>query len=431
MKAQNKIIATWCAAIATMFGISKMYLFFHSIDFFDGHSVYNDEGCVRTKVFGASEDQTRLNNNSIIMTEWKVVDYKVGEDRPGAIYAASGFRYGGTAKSAADFVENYLTIEELPIVGYPKGVDFHPHGMFVHKPDDTLYVINHALENGGERIDVFQIVKTATEDIDDMDNDVPIGLEFKYSITSDWMKEHMNGVLNSIVVVEPNKFYVTQYYDSALDRSTDGWINVDQREGLKRVNAVVLKRRLTCVWYCEYNNDESSSSPVQCRKVADDFVMANGMTTNADQSKIFVADTIDKTITVFDRDASTNDLNGRTSVMLSSAIDNIKFDEESGNVYGAGMSNLFHSFRNHELSPGQDVETSTSGMLELSLVTQKKKYGTKYETLWKAKEVLSTPKLNMATNGIRMNHYYVMSSGCGFDGILVCPVVGEPTRDEL
>jgi len=319
----------------------------------------------------------------------------------------------------------------LPIVGYPEGIDFHPHGMFVHKPDDTLYVVNHAFENGGERIDVFKIVTAATEDIDDMDNDVPIGLEFKYSITSDWMKEHLNGVLNSIVVVEPNKFYVTQFYASAQDRSKDGWINADHREILKITNALVFKRRLTCVWYCDYNTDESSSSPLHCRKVADDFIMANGMTTNADQSKIFVADTIGKTITVFDRDASTNDLNGRTSVMLSNAVDNIKFDEESGNVYGAGISNMFQSYRNHEFSKGQDVETSTSGMLELSLVTQKKKYGSKCETFWKAKQVLSTPKLNMATNGIRMNHHYVMSSGIGFDGMLVCPVVEEPNRDEL
>jgi hypothetical protein len=236
------------------------------------------------------------------------------------------------------------------------------------------------------------------------------------------------------VVVEPNKFYVTQYYQKALDRSEDGWISSDQREILNIVNSVVLKRKLTFVWYCEYNNDKislASSSPLHCRKVADDFVMANGMTTNTDHSKIFVSDTVGKTITIFDRDTSTNDLNGRTSVMLSKAIDNIKFDEVSGNVYGGGMSNQFHCFRNHELYKGQEVETSTSGMVELSLVTQKKKYGTKSETVWKARHILSTPKLNCATNGIRMNTHYVMSSGIGFDGILVCPVVEEPNQDEL
>lgn len=40
---------------------------------------------------------------------------------------------------------------------------FHPHGIYIRKDktdNQWLYVINHAYDKGGERIDVFKFIET-------------------------------------------------------------------------------------------------------------------------------------------------------------------------------------------------------------------------------------------------------------------------------
>jgi len=377
--------------------------------------VHDDEGCVKIMSIGASEDQTKFNNNSVLMTQWRVVGYKPGEDRPGAIYVASGFQKGQNAKSTKEFVANDLKIEELPIVNYPEGVDFHPHGMNILKEDRTLYVINHAYENGGERIDVFGIA-TADDDDDDLDNDIPNRLDYKYSITSDWMKKDMNGSLNSLVVVEKNKFYVTQFLVEPDHRDENELLSFETKQMLAFLKAMIFGSRNTYVWYCEYN-DASPSSTLDCRKAADQFIAVNGITHNIDYSKIFVSDS--KEITVFDRDASTNVLSGRDTIHFSNFVDNLKFDDLSGNIYGGTLNNLRYMLQNKY---PEESEDSTTGVVEI--FNQKNEDGS--SSMWKAREVLSTSKLNGVSNGLRMNNYYVIGAGgLGYKGLLVCPVVDQ------
>jgi hypothetical protein len=402
----------WFSAVALAFAVSSTWKFLNSIDYFmlQRFLIYKDEECVRVRSIGPSEDQSRFNNNSIILTDWAVLSYMPGEDRPGSMHVASGFSKSSTATSTKSFVENDLKFETLPIVGYPEGIDFHPHGIYIHKPDNTLYVVNHAFEKGGDRVDVFGI-STAEDGDDDPENDVPNKLHFKYSITNDWMQKELNGLLNDLVVVEPNKFYVTKYRPETEDRSEDGFMSLQTRTALYGLKAMILKPKKTSVLYCEFENEK-----LECRTVAEQFSMANGIAHNPDYSKIFVADSLDRTITIFDRDPSTNDLNGRTEVDLPNQIDNISFDEASGIVYGGSVTNVYATLKDYSLYQGKkETETSTSGVMEFS---QQANGG------WKGKIVLSTSKINYCTNAVRMGSHYVMGAGAApFEGVLVCPVV--------
>ena len=67
-------------------------------------------------------------------------------------------------------------------------------------------MVNHAYAEGGERIEVFDIRVDS--------NDVPYRLDYKYSITSDFFNDKLMGVINSIVVVDKNKFYITKFMDA-------------------------------------------------------------------------------------------------------------------------------------------------------------------------------------------------------------------------
>ena len=93
------------------------------------------------------------------------------------------------------------TLRKLDIEGWPIGVAFQPHGIYVLKEDATLYVISHGMKQGGERIEVFNVVCDS--------KDIPISLKYLYSIHSDELNKNSYGALNSLVVVSKDKFFIT------------------------------------------------------------------------------------------------------------------------------------------------------------------------------------------------------------------------------
>jgi len=410
-------IIALCACIAAYSCMTKIFEVMTLLDVLEEPYTHHDENCVKITSIGASEDQHKFNNNSILVTEWRVTGYEPGEEIPhGAMYVASGFQQGSATpnKTTKEFVDNDLRIEKLPLLNYPEGVAFHPHGLYIRREDRTLYVVNHAYEKGGERIDVFAI-GTAEDGDDDPENDVPNRLEYKYSITSDWMKNEMNGIFNSLIVVEKNKFFVTQYL--AMKESHDGWLSFKGKVTLERIKSLFFGKRGTFVWYCEYDNESTASSSLECTKAADDFIGANGITHNSDYSKVFVVD--HKTINVFDRNPSTNALEGRALVDIPHLADNVKFDDVLGNVYGGTINNLWSTVFVHHFP--EESEDATSGIVELEF--DPKGSGS---ASWKSREVLSTSKLNAVSNGLRMNNFYVLGAGgFGYPGLLVCPVTKD------
>ena len=93
--------------------------------------------------------------------------------------------------------------EKLEIEGWPEGIAFQPHGVDVIREENLLYVINHALKQGGERIEVLYI-KTD-------DRNEPTGLKYLHSITSEEINKEAYGAFNAIAVAEHGKFYVTRH----------------------------------------------------------------------------------------------------------------------------------------------------------------------------------------------------------------------------
>lgn len=420
MKTQNKILLS-----ATFLLLGKVVTLLRDLNFFEeSPRASNDDECYRIRSIGASEDQTRFDANSVFVTNWMILKYDPTEaDRPGKIRVVSGFQKTDHQfkKSTKDFVDNDLTIRELPMKGFPEGNYFHPHGMYYREQEHQLYVINHAYAKGGERIEVFDVEIDVQYDVYDDDGDsedgtnIPIGLTYKHSITSDWMKEELNGILNSLVVVEPNKFYVTQYESHAQAFSDEAWFSLDTKYKIHLANLIIFRPREAKVWYCDYSTDS-----LDCRIVADGFVMANGITaTTPDYSQVFVTDYYGKEISILDRNKSTNDLTINTVLPTVAHIDNLKFDPDSGRVYGGGVTNFFWSIVNGAFYYPQEVDTSTSGTFELSKEES--------SNSWTLREVLSTSKLNFGTNSVRINDYYVMGAGgLGLPGLLFCPVLADP-----
>lgn len=78
--------------------------------------------------------------------------------------------------------------------------------MDVLRDEKELYVVNHALGQGGERIEVFSIIT------DERPSHLllPLRLKYLHSVTSEEINKLAYGAFNAIAVASPNKFYVTR-----------------------------------------------------------------------------------------------------------------------------------------------------------------------------------------------------------------------------
>ena len=365
------------------------------LDYFKEVKPY-DEGCVHISGVPGAEDQSKWNDGVILMSsakrfnvERELTDEHIEE---GAIFVYSGLK----AQQNMSEVKN-LPLKKLPIKGWPEGISFQPHGIYVDREFSMLYAISHALFAGGERIEVF--------DIRCDENDVPNVLNYKYSITSENLNREAYGILNSITVIEPNKFYVTKFKPTPLPpygKPAKGWTAL--------IDALV--RPSTYVLYCTY---EPSDNKLECFKAADGFMVANGITHNKDKSLIFVGDLFAKSVSVFKRDVNNNTLTQVSLIDTKAGIDNLKYDDTTGNIYAASLQSMRHNMNTIALYPNRSNE-SYYGITEIESFEDMQG-----KTRYSSRELIITNKMNGGSNGLRM-HDKVFLSSFLHEGFLVCPI---------
>lgn len=66
------------------------------------------------------------------------------------------FAFGYLMTDAPTYIFAFQ-LEQLKIENFPYDVAFHPHGIFLDRENQQLYVVNHAYAKGGERIDIFNV----------------------------------------------------------------------------------------------------------------------------------------------------------------------------------------------------------------------------------------------------------------------------------
>jgi hypothetical protein len=94
------------------------------------------------------------------------------------------------------------TVRDLKLHGFPEGVAFYPHGLSIWE-GKWVYVINHAYNRGGERVEVFEIRNEGTIEL--------------YYLQSFEFPDNMAGALNDLAVVAPGEFYITHFWPVEQD----------------------------------------------------------------------------------------------------------------------------------------------------------------------------------------------------------------------
>tara|TARA_B100002052_G_scaffold58366_1_gene51382 strand:+ start:662 stop:1687 length:1026 start_codon:yes stop_codon:yes gene_type:complete len=164
--------------------------------------------------------------------------------------------------------------------------EFHPHGISVYESNDKtiLFVVNH--RKNKNTIEVFNLVNNS--------------LVFKKTIESDLLNSP-----NDIVAINENEFYVTNDHGNS---SIFGKMIEDYLQ-LSKSNIIFFNGK-------------------KFKVVIDKLQYANGINVNNNKTKVFVAETIGKSVSIYNRNTASNDLSLQQKIYLDSGVDNIELDNQ-------------------------------------------------------------------------------------------------------
>ena len=202
-------------------------------------------------------------------------------------------------------MSDYPLIHPIDIKNWPKGVAFHPLGL--HLRNDTLYAINNAYLQGGERIEVFQVEGIKSQP----------GLKWQRSIQ---LPEYMYGIANDLVFTSNHEFFITTWHsqpDSPAGRS----------QCLCSKLRITLEMLLGLEW-TYLHRCKDSNGQATCEAVASGMLM-NGVTLRGEE--LWVADTVGRTVRRLkiepDRVVEVQRID------TEYGVDNMEYDEVSDKIY--------------------------------------------------------------------------------------------------
>ncbi len=201
-------------------------------------------------------------------------------------------------------------------------IDFHPHGISFHRDPSgaSLFVVNHRRD--GEFVEIF-----------DWRNGE---LTLRDSITDPLITRP-----NDVAATGPRSFYVT------IDHGSSSRLGMAAEEYLQLARA-----------YVAYFDGNSA------RIVAAGFAFANGVNLSPDGSRVYVAASVSRTISVFDRNQADGTLKLAYVIDANTGVDNIEVDQE-GNLWVGAHPRLL-TFSRYAKDPSR---TAPSQVLKVTFFT--------------------------------------------------------------
>lgn len=329
-----------------LFAYNKM-----NVDNFDA-KLFSNQDCISLNTNHDGTEDIEFFNEEYLITaagnfHWFYSHIKVDSVPSGEIYLIN--------KNGR---ENPIKLE---MVDYPKDVSFHPHGIFT-KNKKFLYVLNHAYNKGGERIDYFEI---------DVANKKAL---YKSSMI---FENEYNGRINDFVVLDD--------YNTII-ASTWRAFKINKNEPNKFLSIMefilsLIEIKLNNVLTCGFKENKC--------KILESFVMSNGVNWNR-KDKVYVVDSSQRMVKEFKISFSPNDssFNGldlihTRTINIGFFLDNVIYDEENDKLYLAlfatpiKLGNVLQYYEKNQFLPEKNLSqdftkaVSIAGGAEYDLKTDK------------------------------------------------------------
>jgi hypothetical protein len=210
-------------------------------------------------------------------------------------------------------------VDKIPLEEFPN-IAFHPGSMYIH--NNILYVINHAYNKGGERIDSFKLHTAAGG---------RLSLIYQKSFL---FGEEFNGMFSDLVVLSHDRFYITVTKPNP-DRN-DGPVYNPWNSFLNFMSTL-LGFKHSYLLYC---NEKDEQGNPKCKKVPQaNGVMLTGMTMN-EINKILYTSDINGDIKVYQLNKTYEEPFLNNTVKLDFNPIKVTFDEITNKLYVGGVSKL-------------------------------------------------------------------------------------------
>ena len=176
---------------------------------------------------------------------------------------------------------------ELNILTSNINFEFHPHGIAVYEKEQSalVLVVNHRTEEN--TIEVFHLINNKL-------------------IYQNTLRDPLLISPNDIVAINDNQFYVTNDHGSSskLSQLFEDYLQ------LSRSNVLYF-------------------DGIFFNIAVSDLKYANGINLSNDKTKIYIAETTGRRISIYNRKELTNELIFEESIYLKSGVDNIEIDNEN------------------------------------------------------------------------------------------------------
>eukprot|EP01095_Lingulamoeba_sp_RSL-Kostka_P016126 TRINITY_DN774_c0_g1_i1.p1 TRINITY_DN774_c0_g1~~TRINITY_DN774_c0_g1_i1.p1 ORF type:complete len:485 (-),score=101.49 TRINITY_DN774_c0_g1_i1:1-1455(-) len=446
----------------------------------------NDDDCKRIKGVIGSEDITRVifkniekNNIEHMFDKWLLI---TSDDRTNLwCDETTGPNFTENGNVFAYNVE-MSRLYKMKLNGFPIDLEnliaFHPHGLYLHKETNQLYVVSHAYKKGGERIEVFTIIENNQynndnnnnnnndddEDINivydesSLPNDIPFKLVHSHSIIprpESGNNSDFNGILNDLLVLNENEFYVTNFrvYPDSLSghKHQNPKTFSDYKNSVLDIVGGLSQQSNTFLWHCHRNTDIQFSSDTinnnnnnnieyLCKHIYQGValngineVLTHPSLNQEKESHILISDPVfhQKQIHLLKRNKLTNKLTFITHLNLPFSVDNIEVDLDSHNneiITAGGIGKLLevlkYSDNPHNFSNDKLNNLVSGSIIELFPTLPSKENNFQYYDI-SVPIIHSGNLLSGISSSIYLNpdQKNTVLFGSWFDeGLLVCPL---------
>ena len=304
-------------------------------------------------------------------------------------------------KSGSLFSFNTKTneLKELTIENFPRGVNFHPHGLSLYK-DNTekyyLFIINHSIKTNPE--DNEERIEKVLLEI----NKPKISLTFKntYSLPMNYF-----GTLNSIAVVNFNTIYfTTQSYfplpSFSIGDNINNHLNRIKYQIFDKLNILFQKLNIKKTYLYSFDLEKRKINLIN----NSEGLSNHGLAYNPDKSMLYMARPFERDIKIFE--ISKNYPNKAFLINTIKTMYNIKnifYDIDNEKIYGGiyGSNKELINLENSYIQFGNfDNITSFGGFEEIDVSND-------YEI---TELILMKNMIKGVSSGIKVNNIIYLTS---------------------
>lgn len=257
------------------------------------------------------------------LTEFGSLILAAGDDQSNLFTLGADYVQNGKLFALYDLNTTTPFYREVVISEYPPELYFHPFGMYLVRTTNALYVLNHAFNRGGTRVDIFNLTQA------------PDTVTARYHGAM-LLPEELHGRHGDLIVESDFEVYLSEFSSRPLAQTGEPqpWMSY-----YYSLLDNFLQNKYAHVWQCTFE----LNSVGNCRSLNNTAaVSVTGITKDKFGMYMVSYSSFDYNwVEYYERHWRKGDFELQKSIALRDRIERIEWDHGSQRVYGGSMPWFF------------------------------------------------------------------------------------------